>query len=192
MSALFSDELKLGTKSEHAQLEKKLVLDIKKINTVAGYTALLKMFYGFYHPIEQQLDAYLAPGLPDFPERRKSAAILQDLEVLGEDTANLPLAGDIPQIDSYAAALGASYVLEGSTLGGSIIAKMISSQLGRQPGKGFSFFSGYGENTMPMWQVFRAQLNKLSGANDQELAVRTAKQTFLKFNQWAGTYEPVL
>lgn len=182
----------MGTKTEHAQLEKKLVSNIKKISVVTGYTSLLKLFYGFYQPLEQQLEPFLTGVLPDFADRRKAEFILRDLATLGEDNAHYDLASDLPDIHSRATALGAAYVLEGSTLGGAIIAKMISGQLGVPVTGGFAFFTGYGERTLPMWERFRASLNTLSGQDEQASAIEAARQTFIKFNQWAGNYEPIL
>ncbi|MER3464226.1 MAG: hypothetical protein C4329_07220 [Chitinophagaceae bacterium] len=54
-------------------------------------------------------------------QRRKADAILLDLN----DTVDLSLCTSLPQINSTAKTIGAMYVLEGSTLGGRGISKML-------------------------------------------------------------------
>ncbi|WP_207512949.1 biliverdin-producing heme oxygenase [Longitalea luteola] len=185
--------IKLHTKTEHAALEKQLIGIIKNIHTTEQYIHLLRMFHGYYHALELQMEQYLKKDLiPDIAERRKSNALLQDIRDLGGDSKNQQGKVDTPDINSYAQALGAAYVLEGSTLGGVIIAKMIRAQLPDIPaGKGFSFFNCYGENAHGMWNKFRTYLLALTRKEDQEAAADTARQTFLKFKAWIDQYEPV-
>jgi len=61
----------------------------------------------------------------------------------------------LPEIKNTAQAFGALYVIEGSTLGGQIIKKMVQKQLCMEGNNGLSFFDGYREATSDMWQVFK-------------------------------------
>ena len=97
----------------------------------------------------------IAPA-PEVPEPQALEAqiqaarqklIAEDLRVLG---APLPTIADqayLPSIPGTAEAIGALYVMEGSTLGGQIIKKMIAKQLGTAEDHATSFFNGYGEAT---------------------------------------------
>jgi heme oxygenase (biliverdin-IX-beta and delta-forming) len=189
---IFPDYIKTYTKLEHASLEKQLIGIIKGIHKHEQYIHLLSMFYGYYQALEYIMEQYLTQELiPDIGQRRKSAALLQDIRDLGGNNPARTEPG-IPVINSYAGALGAAYVLEGSTLGGVIIAKMIRQQLPELPtGKGFSFFTCYGENASEMWKKFRTYLHALTRKEDQVITAETARQTFLKFKAWIDLYEPV-
>ncbi len=49
--------------------------------------------------------------------------------------------------------------MEGSTLGGRVIAKNAVSRLGLSDTAGCAYFTGYGSQTGAMWQAFLAHLN---------------------------------
>lgn len=189
----FPDHIKSYTKPEHASLEKHLIGIIKGIRTVQQYIDLLRMFYGFYQALEVDMEQYLTQEhIPDIKQRRKADALLQDIRELGGEQP-LQTTIEIPVINSYASALGAAYVLEGSTLGGVIIAKMIKTQLPDIPAsKGFSFFTCYGEDALNMWKKFRTYLLALTNKEDQDVTAETARKTFLTFKVWIDKYEPVL
>ena len=55
-------------------------------------------------------------------------------------------------------ALGAMYVIEGSTLGGNVIAKQLSKTEGFD-GVTFNFFGCYHENTGAMWKNFKETID---------------------------------
>ena len=66
---------------------------------------------------------------------------------------------ELPSIRSHQHALGALYVIEGSTLGGKIISKMISHQIPSTDGHGLTFFNSYGDDTITMWERFKVILD---------------------------------
>ncbi|WP_298707752.1 biliverdin-producing heme oxygenase [Chitinophaga sp.] len=180
--------LKRYTHTEHLALEKLLVRSMKQIRSKEAYIRLLGLFYYYYHALETAMAPWL--DIPDAPARRKAASILEDIAAMGGTLTATDLRPAVPPISGRAAALGAAYVLEGSTLGGIIIAGMISSQLQMQAGKGFSFFNGYGASTGEMWKKFREYLDNL-GEDDRQPAAEAAKNTFLTFKDWAIAYEPI-
>lgn len=188
LASTLAAHLKHDTQTAHQQLEKKLVMHMKQVRTTADYVRLLGLFYSYYQALENNMQPYL--NIPDAIERRKSDAILADIGALGGELPVISNEVPQPEVKSYAQALGAAYVLEGSTLGGIIIAKMISKQLGIPATAGFSFFNGYGEATTEMWSKFRTFLNALPTAQ-HSAATEAAKNTFLTFNEWATTYESV-
>ena len=189
----FAAYIKDYTKAEHAQLEKLLIGMIRSIRSPEHYLVLLEMFYGYYHALELKMDQYLTnEKIPDLAERRKSAAILQDIHDLGGLPPAQVLAAAIPRIQSYPQALGAAYVLEGSTLGGVIIARMIREQLQLSTPEGFTFFNGYGHAVQQMWRKFHSYMDAITDDAAREQAANAARETFLKFNDWAKRYESIL
>ncbi|WP_177192136.1 biliverdin-producing heme oxygenase [Chitinophaga arvensicola] len=188
LATSLSDYLKSHTQSAHQQLEKKLVANMKQIRNTADYCRLLGLFYTYYQALENNMQPYLS--IPDADTRRKADSILADIATLGGELPVMTTEVPQPEVNNYAQALGAAYVLEGSTLGGIIIAKMISKQLGIPATAGFSFFNGYGEDTVEMWNKFRTFLNDLPTA-EHFAAAEAAKNTFLTFNEWATIYESV-
>jgi len=182
---MISEYLKEHTRIPHAELEKMLIGKIKGARTSSDYSSLLHLFYGFYKPLEEKMERYLSDAhVPDYASRRKSAAIQHDLCLLDERT-NEKLCNDLPEIDSVARSLGVLYVLEGSTLGGNIIAKMLAGNLRGISLQAFSFFNGYGEQTTSMWTSFKERLNNYTTDTDEQAEIAgAAHETFTKFKHW--------
>lgn len=181
-SRMISDVLKEHTKMNHQLLEKKLVARMRAMRNEADYAALLGVFYSYFGGLEVLINHKLDTSLlPDHAQRRKTLSLAKDLEALG---CRLPqLAGDdrLPAIGNNSRAFGALYVIEGSTLGGQIIAQMIRKQLNIT--EGLTFFEGYGEKTMAMWENFKLSLNSRAELDATEV-VQTANETFWKFSEW--------
>src|SRR4051794_2799366 len=92
--------------------------------SLAHYRRFLGRMWGVHLPFERSLDerADLAAIVPEMAWRRRLPQLRHDLERLGLDEtalAALPEA-PLPPLAGTAAALGALYILEGSTLGGHI------------------------------------------------------------------------
>lgn len=183
---MFIAELRTATMSAHQSLDKMLIPHIKGMQTPQQYADLLRCFYGYFTPVEEKLAAYLSDErVPAFTERRKANVISNELHEMGEAPAE-EKATETPNIDSISKAFGAMYVLEGSTLGGKIIAKIIGSNLDKDPST-LRFFNYYGDNTDAMWQSFSDALNgyaeTLDEAGKQEM-VQAAIDTFHQFRSW--------
>jgi len=156
---MLSEKLKENTKLNHQQLEKKLVTFMRSIRSREDYVQLISLFYSFFGGLELAIDAnFDRSGLPDYQLRRKTAALADDLAQLGATLPALAGKNELPTINGHLQALGALYVIEGSTLGGKIISKMMAQQLGLINNEGLSFFSGYGAETENMWQIFKTAL----------------------------------
>lgn len=120
--------------------------------------------------------------LPDVAARRSAALILDDLEAIGEDLQNMERCTSLPQIDNLSQAFGALYVLEGSSLGGRIISRMMKNKEGLPLHTGgLRFFEGYGKETGEKWKAF---LEALNGQPEGEAIVAAANQTFQSFQNW--------
>lgn len=179
------DKLRSATRSTHEQLEKDISPIITDLKTDASYAALLRVFYGFYGPLQNAIDKELdAAWLPDRTERRTPAWIMEDLLYLRENMENIGLDRETPAIGSNAAAFGALYVMEGSTLGGKMICKTLSGNLGLEPPHGLSFFYGYGHNTGARWKDFLIALDRFSDSPEETTVIDTANNVFLAFGNW--------
>lgn len=188
---MLTEVLKSETKTAHTDLEGRMIPSIKSIQTHEDYRRLLEMMYGFYQPLEEKIDAYINDeSMPGYQDRRKASLLVEDIAALNNNVAARPekLCANLPEITSYAHALGAMYVLEGSTLGGKIIAGMVQKRV-EEVDHALHFFNGYGEKAMDMWMAFKEQLNKDMPGGAQEEVVQAANDTFISFKRWIELYE---
>lgn len=195
MSETIMERLRNETKTAHQQLEKGTIPYIKQSTNEAAYSHVLYMFYGYFSQVEEQIQGIIDESvLPDIKERRQSGAILADLNSIGYPTENLRTANELPVIKSIPQALGAMYVLEGSTLGGRFISQMLAKQLNRTPAEGISFFSGYGEQTEAKWKKFTEMMNEyvINHPLNANEVVAAANETFSKFGVWAALFNEKL
>jgi len=181
---IFIEKLRSETKSIHQALEKVLIPGIKQANSPEAYAGILKTFYGYFKGMEPILDAQLSDKLvPAYSKRRKSNVILEDLKSMNM-SGELAVANDLPEISTVPQALGALYVLEGSTLGGRVITKMLMQNLNLTDTKHLQFFSGYGDQTEMMWGSFLETLNNASNDQTEDEIIQAAAETFSKFKTW--------
>ncbi|WMJ74493.1 biliverdin-producing heme oxygenase [Cytophagaceae bacterium ABcell3] len=155
--------------------------------TQEQYVHILKKFYGYFNPLEKQVESHhaiLDKYLPDLSQRRKTDLILKDLETLSTPE-NPILCEKLPPVENLNQAFGCLYVMEGSTLGGTVISKNINKTLGLTNERGCSFFHGYGSQTGSKWKAFREALTSYcdNGGNEDEI-VNSANETFNKFRDW--------
>ena len=150
--------LRIQTASHHAAVERRVDI-VGRLHSVEGYVDLLARLYGFYAPFEEVLGTAVARwGVPyDVEARRKAPLIARDLAALGlapAAVAALPRCGWAPLPGRPAAALGCLYVVEGATLGGRLIARLVERRLGLGPRTGAAFFGAYGPEVGPRWRAF--------------------------------------
>jgi heme oxygenase (biliverdin-IX-beta and delta-forming) len=175
--------LRSETRPWHDAVEKSLDL------TASGpsperYRFVLRVFHGFYRPIEAALPLF-APGQSfDGQDRRKAASAAADLADLG-DAGPWPLCDDLPPLDTLARQVGCLYVVEGSTLGGQHIYRHVAGPLGLTPTRGGRFFHGYGPDTGPRWNAFLQYLTGFENQADE--VVGSACETFARFAKWIDT-----
>ncbi|MCD8742283.1 biliverdin-producing heme oxygenase [Mucilaginibacter roseus] len=187
---MLSEKLKEETKTYHHQTEVALIGRIKAISDKEDYASLLKMFYGYFGGLEKHIDNAIDTSLmDDYHQRRKTSAIAEDLEALNADVPAVAEGGDLPEITSHLQALGALYVIEGSTLGGKIISKMIAQKLDPLHGEALSFFNSYGDDTMKMWNSFKEKMNNQAQTEAEKATVtESANNTFRHFADWIARY----
>lgn len=176
--------LKKNTSAAHARAEALLLPKLSSVETYDDYACILNMFYGYFHPVESLVARQItATIIPDIQQRRNAQFIIEDLKSLGCSRDLIPLCDELPSIDSVASALGAMYVLEGSTLGG----RMISNMLMKHDTLVFihsnlHFFNGYKEETGGKWTSFLLVVDQYEGEADQ--VIESANETFDCLTRW--------
>lgn len=180
---MLSEKLKEQTRREHQMLEVKMIKQIKLITDINKYSEFLLLFYRFMNPLETQIDKQLDPGfLSDYKLRRKSVLLVQDLSRL-QSSAEIFCYDEVIFITNNLEAIGALYVMEGSTLGGQIISKMINHQLGLEKIIPLDFFNGYKNDTILMWQNFKIAMDQLKlNEREENIIIRSANNTFKRFS----------
>jgi heme oxygenase len=185
---MIADLIKNETKTHHQALEVMMVRQLKSMRSITDYTDILEIFYSYFGGLEQRIKANLQKGFT-IDERRKAGDLAADLTHFGASIPELAKENDLPEIENHLQAIGALYVIEGSTLGGKYISQMISKQLEQADDAGLSFFNGYGENTMAMWSDFQEYMNKQAkDAAEEAEIVSAANETFVKFKHWMENY----
>ena len=176
-------QLREGTASSHRRLESALDMLTPPLQR-GHYLRLLQRFHGFHAVWEPGLTVWLAP---DFRVQRCKLPLLRrDLLDLGMDSAAidaLPVCRNARALYSTrAAALGALYAMEGSTLGG----KMISSHLQGTawcPQAGLRYFNPYGKETGRRWSETLRCLSE-APASASSAILLGAQQTFGLLQVW--------
>jgi heme oxygenase len=188
---LFLQKLRGQTAYWHQQLEQtrisKVILEDSV--TINDYRQYLVKMYGFVQPFEDLVLPQLATFLPDIDSRRKVRSIEKDLVAIGMDEQEIK---QLPRFSfdtnwSEAEALGAMYVMEGSSLGGAVIYKHIAKILGLSNGQGASYFYGYGPTTGSNWKAFINTLTQYAmEQNAGQQITDSAENTFKNIHGWFG------
>ena len=175
--------IKQATQSAHEAVERLLLPKLTGISSLYDYGSILKMFYGFFHPLEEGIQRIITAGdLPDIKSRRTAYFLKEDLAAIGSASDTIPVCDSLPKITNKAEAFGAMYVMEGSSLGGRMIAKMLGkNEVVSIPSNALNFFSGYKEATGERWTLFLAALNS---QQDVETVTEAANETFLHLKNW--------
>jgi heme oxygenase len=164
--------LRAGTAADHERLD--ALFGRFRLDDPQDYRAFLSAHAMALVAIEQALDtADFAALLDDWPRRRRAGAIAADLAAIGEP---VPPPLPAPPLDTPAARWGAAYVVEGSRLGGALLARSVPQGLPK---------SYLGLVQPPgMWRKFLEKLDKaLPLPQDVAQATDSARATFGLFEQ---------
>ncbi len=156
-----SARLRRETAAAHAAVEAAAGLPAR-VTDIAAYTACLEKFFRLFAPLEAELAGFgewAGIGI-DLAARHRTADLAADLAALGRAVPP-PVAGPPPA--NFPQALGMLYVLEGSTLGGKILAAAFARQLGPGIAAASRFFSP--ARPAAGWAEFRAALDRYGAAN---------------------------
>ncbi len=124
--------------------------------------------------------ARLRPDLATVGLREASNRLLAAAVAPGAGPVNASCAPALRlQLADTPAALGSLYVIEGSALGGQVVARQAHALHGLGPACGAAYFSGAGQEAGPRWRRLRALLeDELQTPAEIERACDAARQTF--------------
>jgi len=173
--------LRAETAADHAMLEARLDLLTPPLD-LDHLRLVLRGFHGFHAAWEPMIEAVLGER---FRPRRRLDLLTADLRLLG-DRDGPPPRPDLAPLPDEASAWGSLYVLEGSTLGGAVIAKALA----RSGLPVLGYFNPYGRRTMASWQAFRSELMAAVTPGSELAALAAAKATFARLIQWLPARQP--
>ncbi|WP_207482077.1 biliverdin-producing heme oxygenase [Arenibaculum pallidiluteum] len=182
---MLQKRLRQETAEKHRRLEEGLGLVAPDL-TLGRYRRILEGFYTFLRPWEAGIETAL--GDPAFTRPRRRAHLLAaDLVQLGAAAGSLAALPDcpaLPLIDGPARAMGSLYVMEGSTLGGRIVARHVEKALCLSDGRGYTYFSSHGPAVGAMWRRFLDRLAAFSSPDRDDQVVAAAQETFDSMERW--------
>ena len=174
--------LRQQTEADHRSAEESLPLMQPNLDR-ATYVDCLGKWYGVIAAWEEQASSF-APDwlLPLLLTRSRRPLLALDLAWFGVlaplGRSALPSLRDLPSL------LGAMYVIEGSSLGGQIIARHVETALFLTPGQGDSFFRGHGSQTGPLWKEFCEMLKTQVPDDQTDTVIASAKRMFATVRFW--------
>ena len=155
------------------------------VRSRAGYAALLRRLHELHAAVETRwaehawAGSWAAVGV-DVDAHRRSADLATDLRLLpdGDPDGTGAAVPDLAALPAgFPALLGSLYVLEGSSLGGRMLAPAIREQVGDVP---TTFFAGEGRHPAA-WRSVQAALRRFDG--DADGVVAGARATFVAFGR---------
>lgn len=168
--------LREATQSRHRLVEETFDLP-SRVRNLDRYRDLLGAFYAIVEPAERRFrdhDLFRRLGLLD-GGRERGPALEKDLEHLGVQVVESPIE-TMEWFTTFDHAVGCAYVLEGSRLGGQIIAHHAQTHGGIDP-MSLAFFRGDGRSTAARWRSFLDAIDRCPFI-DVEAAIFGACMTF--------------
>lgn len=178
--------LRAATEDSHARTES--IVRLGSAFELGWYCTVLRAFDVFLAAWEPRMAAALPPSLRDwFATRCRGELARRDLAALGAARTSA-VEVSLPALDDASAAFGSLYVLEGSALGGQLIAREAARLHGLDADSGAAYFTGWGARTGSMWREFQQVLESHDAAGaDHAGACRAAVQTFDVIASTLGT-----
>ncbi len=182
------DELRARTRAAHERVERGVPIT-RDEGDARDLRRLLERLHGLHLPIEERLEglAWARVGL-DLQERRKAWRIARDLLALGHDAASiaaLPRCARLPDVGDLPRGLGCLYVIEGSMLGGRVLARALRARLGPAVAGALSFLDAYGERLAALWSDLGRALDQAGRAPAARAAIlAAANDTFACVERW--------
>lgn len=163
-------ELRQATAADHERVDARF--SGFDLGERAAYGRFLSAHAAAVAALEPALTAAgFADALPDWPARQRLAALQADLAALA---LPLPQALPCPPLDDAGSLWGAGYVLEGSRLGGAVLARRVAGDLPH------SYLGG--AQPAGAWPRFLQALDlALQTPDAKAAAIRAAKAAFTLF-----------
>lgn len=188
-----SIRLRNETRLQHKSVEVACNLPVA-VQSIGDYKNCLLNFYSIYCPLELHIATFKDLKQMGFSmqERARMPDLQQDLRIMNVDPDLWRDAAPhaLPNLPEFPFALGALYVLEGSTLGGQIIMSALRQQMGTPFDVPGGFFAGRGKTTGPLWHQFCVILDAYGQQFPETQAdvVEGAKRTFNAITSWFNEY----
>lgn len=176
--------LRHRTRDEHDRIES--LLRLTDPMDLPRYAGIVSGFHAFLSRWEPRVAQALPVHLHDWGRARGRSALaaadMLDMSATAPDTlaqAAEHAVDEVPLHDA-ASAFGSMYVIEGSALGGQVIAPMLERHLGLTPEHGARYFHGHGARTGAMWREFREVITREIGEGEAAIdaACLSARRTF--------------
>ncbi|MBT0771901.1 biliverdin-producing heme oxygenase [Kineosporia sp. J2-2] len=180
------ETLRAATREAHGRLDR--LVDLRTWDATRHRWWLQRML-GLHEPLEHDLAGLPAGQAPDLAARRRSPAIAADLRQLGlteAEVRSLPRSPLPPRARERGRALGQLYVLDGSALGGAVIAThAIANGVPAQACTSLA----HSRQRITVWHETRRLIDDL-GPGELDEAVRAAVELFAVFEAWLHTPAP--
>ena len=187
--------LRTATRSAHHAIDHHPLLAplVRPELSLEHYGRVLRSFLWLYTPLQDAFALSIAQAGGGFELADRVSWLQADLTRLGLNRDLPPEPWLVPAMDSTEKLVGALYVVEGSTLGGQVIARQLSASLGFTAQHGARFFNGWGEQTEARWLAFWRYADGICAPTGHEAAAAAAVAFFealrrgLDFSQeWQG------
>ena len=146
------------------------------------YRELLLRFASALLPVDVAIQTHPEARLvPDVADRAVRGPLVSDLRSLGVPQATIDRLSEPSFVIEPSAAhlLGAMYTVEGSSLGGRVISRMVREAIPQAP---VAYFDRYGESIGDRWALLRRIINANLKTNcDCDGAVTAAGSVFARF-----------
>lgn len=143
--------LRSATSARHATLDRALGPAVSRSR--ASYARFLASSFVAVTALEGAVERSLGDG----HRARRGALIRTDLEALG---VAIPPCGPTYELEDEAAAFGCAYVIEGSALGGVVLARNVRDELGSDVSTAYLALRGV--ETTARWRWFLTELDAFS------------------------------
>jgi heme oxygenase len=168
--------LRAATASRHHAIESVLRLD--QPLSLQRYGRVIGGFDWFLQHWEPRLLQRLPARLHDwFRSRCRRSLAQRDLRFLApEALVTRPSFDPTAELSlpDLAAQFGSLYVMEGSALGGQVLARDLDQRLGLGMDRGSAYFHGFGAATGKGWREFRERLEQEVGSRPLDIAAACA------------------
>lgn len=170
------EALRVATRDLHAALDQSVV----PLDSVENYRSFLRGSLLAVAPLEVQLERWLAPGARWVA---RAPLLRADLSDLGE-TADTIAPQRTLTIASSGEAFGLRYVIEGSALGGAVLARNVEQALGKDAPT--RYLTVHGSELGSRWRAFMSELNewdKTATSAEKSQACDTAGAVFACYRE---------
>jgi heme oxygenase len=180
------EQLRRETLPDHNAVEQSVPLMDEELDVDTYVSSLLKL-----HGIIAAWEEWAAPNAPGWIQpllaaRRREQLLTLDLTWFGAD-ASAGARPALTEIRDAAGLLGAMYVMEGSTLGGQLIARHVERVLKLTAGQGSAYFRGHKEQTGKLWKELCDVLQTKVPDSETDAVIAGAKAMFGVYGSWMRT-----